>query len=249
MSLKGLEDRVVVVTGGASGIGLATTRRLLDEGARVAIVDVDAEAVARELDQLDPERAHGVIADVSDEAEVARAFAEARERFGPLASLHNNAGIERPPVPLVDTKVEELDRLISVNYRGAYLALREMLRVVRDQGSPATIVNTASGTALNTVPGMGLYASTKAALISLTRTAAVESAAAGVRVNAVVPGPIDTELFERVGPEIRAKLEAEIPARRIGLPEEVAALVAWLLSDESPYVTGGIYTVDGAETT
>jgi NAD(P)-dependent dehydrogenase (short-subunit alcohol dehydrogenase family) len=124
-----------------------------------------------------------------------------------------------------------------------------MLRVARAQGSPATIVNTSSGTALNTVPGMGLYASTKAALISLTRTAAVESAGAGIRVNAVVPGPIDTELFARIGPELRAKLEAEIPAGRIGVPDEVAAVVAWLLSDESPYVNGGVYTVDGAETT
>jgi NAD(P)-dependent dehydrogenase (short-subunit alcohol dehydrogenase family) len=247
--LRGLTDRVVVVTGGASGIGLATATRLLEEGARVAIVDIDAEAVARELDRFDGERTAGVVADVSVEADVARAFAEVRERFGRVDSLHNNAGIERPPAPLVDSDVAELDRLIAVNLRGAYLVLREMLRVAREQGSPATIVNTSSGTALNTVPGMGLYASTKAALISLTRTAAVESAGAGIRVNAVVPGPIDTELFERIGPELRAKLEAEIPAGRIGEPDEVAALVAWLLSDESPYVNGGVYTVDGAETT
>jgi 3-oxoacyl-[acyl-carrier protein] reductase len=248
MALQGLTDRVVVVTGGASGIGLATATRLLEEGARVAIVDVDAEAIDRVLGRLDRDRVLGVVADVSAEPEVARAFAEARARFGRVDSLHNNAGIERPPTALVDSELAELERLIAVNLTGAYLVLREMLRTAVDQGSPATIVNTSSGTALHTVPGMGLYAATKAALISLTRTAAVEMAGAGVRVNAIVPGPIDTHLFARIDPETRARAEAGVPAGRIGLPEEVAALAAWLLSDESPFVNGGIYTVDGAET-
>jgi NAD(P)-dependent dehydrogenase (short-subunit alcohol dehydrogenase family) len=248
MGLKGLTDRVVIVTGGASGIGLATVSRLLEEGARVAIVDYDAQAIDAALDVHDRDRVAGVLADVASEGDVSRAFAEVRERFGRIDSLHNNAGIEGPPTALVDSDVAALDRLIAVNLRGAYLVLREMLRTAAAQAAPATIVNTASGTALHTVRNSGLYAATKAAVISLTRTAAVESAAAGVRVNAIVPGPIDTALFGRVGPEVRAAVEAGIPAERIGTPGEVAALAAWLLSDESPFVTGGTYTVDGGET-
>jgi NAD(P)-dependent dehydrogenase (short-subunit alcohol dehydrogenase family) len=248
MALKGLTDRIVLVTGGASGIGLATATRLLEEGARVAIVDIDAEAIDRELDRLDRDRVLGVVADVSAETDVARAFSEAHARFGRIDAVHNNAGIERPPAALVDTKLSEFEQLIAVNLKGAYLVLREMLRTATRQDSPATIVNTSSGTALHTVPGMGLYAATKAALISLTRTAAVEMAGAGVRVNAIVPGPIDTHLFARISPDVRAKVEAGVPAGRIGTPEEVAALAAWLLSDESAFVNGGVYTVDGAET-
>jgi NAD(P)-dependent dehydrogenase (short-subunit alcohol dehydrogenase family) len=248
MALKGLPGRIVIVTGGASGIGLATTERLLEEGARVAIVDVDSEAIERARDRLDPEHVLAVVADVSVETEVARAFDAVRERFGRVDALFNNAGIECPPTPLVKSRLEDLEQLIAVNLKGTYLVLREMLRTAAEQGSPATIVNTSSGTALNTVPGMGLYAATKAALISLTRTAAVEGARAGVRVNAIAPGPIDTELFERIDADVRAKVEAGVPAGRIGRPEEVAALAAWLLSDESPFVAGGVYTVDGAET-
>jgi NAD(P)-dependent dehydrogenase (short-subunit alcohol dehydrogenase family) len=247
VALKGLSRRIAIVTGGASGIGLASATRLVAEGALVAIVDIDGAAAERALGQVGGE-AIAVQADVSSEADVVRAFVEVRERFGRVDALHNNAGIEGVAAPIADSEVEQLDRLLAVNVRGCYLVLREMLRAAAAQGSPATIVNTASGTALHAVPGMGQYAATKAAVIALTRNAAVEVAGSGVRVNAVVPGPIDTPLFERLPAEVQAGVEASLPVGRVGLPEEVAALVAWLLSDESPFVAGGIYTVDGAET-
>jgi NAD(P)-dependent dehydrogenase (short-subunit alcohol dehydrogenase family) len=248
MSLKGLEGRVTLVTGGGSGIGLATATRLVAEGGQVALVDLNAEACQRAADGLGADNAIAIAADVSCEEDVKRAFAEARQRLGRIDGLYNCAGIEGKPSPIADSEVEQFDALLRVNLRGTYLCMREMLRVAVEQGSKAAIVNTASGTALHAVPGMGQYAATKAAVLSLTRNAAVEVAASGVRVNAVVPGPVDTALFGRLPEELKRGAAAALPVGRVGLPEEIAALVAWLLSDESPFVTGSLYTVDGGET-
>lgn len=247
MALKGLEGKATIVTGGASGIGLATAERLVAEGARVALVDIDGEAAERAAAELGGESI-GLRADVSSEEEVAGAFAAVRERFGTIDALHNNAGIEGDSAPLVESSVDQLDRLLAVNVRGVYLVLREMLRDASAHGTAAAIVNTASGTALHAVPGMGQYAATKAAVLALTRNAAVENARSGIRVNAVVPGPVDTPLFDRLSDEVKAGVSAALPIGRVGRPEEVAALVAWLLSDEAPYACGGVFTIDGAET-
>ena len=228
MALKGLEGKATIVTGGASGIGLATAERLVAEGARVALVDIDGEAAERAAAELGGESI-GLRADVSSEEDVLGYFAAAIEHFGRVDALHNNAGIEGDSAPLLESSVDQLDRLLAVNVRGVYLVLREMLRDASAHDTAAAIVNTASGTALHAVPGMGQYAATKAAVLALTRNAAVENARSGIRVNAVVPGPVDTPLFDR-------------------LSDEVAALVAWLLSDEAPYACGGVFTIDGAET-
>jgi NAD(P)-dependent dehydrogenase (short-subunit alcohol dehydrogenase family) len=248
VALKGLEDRAVLVTGGASGIGRATAARLLEEGARVAIADVNESAIAEAVEELGSDRLVGVRADVTLEADVIRAFVEAEEAIGPLYALHNNAGIEGAIMPLAEVELAEFDRVVAVNLRGAFLVLREMLRRVNKRAGGANIVNTASGTGLRGIPNIGVYAATKAGLISLTRTAAHEHAAAGVRVNAIVPGPIATALFTALPDEFQRAVTAEVPLGRAGTVEEVAALAAWLLSDESPYVTGALYVVDGGET-
>jgi NAD(P)-dependent dehydrogenase (short-subunit alcohol dehydrogenase family) len=248
MALRGLQDRIVVVTGAAAGIGFATVQRLLAEGARVALVDVDERALGRAVGELAAgERTLAVQADVCLEDDVARAFATVQERLGPVGGLHNNAGIEGSVAPLAELPADAFDQVVRVNLRGAFLMLREMLRSAQARGAAATIVNTASGAGLHAIPGFGAYSATKAGVVSLTRTAAKEYARAGIRVNAVVPGPVDTELFGRLPDELRAGAIAAIPQGRLGLPEEVAALTAWLLSDESPFVNGGIYAVDGGE--
>jgi NAD(P)-dependent dehydrogenase (short-subunit alcohol dehydrogenase family) len=247
VSLEGLHDKTVIVTGGASGIGRATAARLLHEGARVAIVDIDADAVAQATEELGPERVLGIAGDVSLEADVERYFGHVSERFGRVDALHNNAGIEGRLSRLIDFELEEFQRLVRINYQGCFLNLREMLQTARRQGSPAAIVNTASGTGMHGVPELGAYGSTKAAIIGLTRAAAVESAADGVRVNAIVPGPVETPLFKRMPGEFRDMARSFIPQRRFGEPEEIAALAAFLLSDEASFITGGIYPIDGGE--
>jgi NAD(P)-dependent dehydrogenase (short-subunit alcohol dehydrogenase family) len=242
--MKGLRDRVVIVTGGASGIGRATARRLAGEGARVAIVDVDAEAARVAAGELG---AVAVSGDVSDEADVERYFGEVAARFGRIDALHNNAGIEGPLAPLVDFELSEFQRLVRINLQGVFLNLREMLRTARRQSSAAAIVNTASGTGVHGVPQLGAYGSTKAAILGLTRAAAVENAGAGIRVNAIVPGPVETPLFGRFPDEFRSGVQDFIPQGRLGTAEEVAALAAFLLSDEAPFMTGGAYPIDGGE--
>jgi NAD(P)-dependent dehydrogenase (short-subunit alcohol dehydrogenase family) len=247
VSLKGLQRKVVVVTGGASGIGRATAERLIAEGSRVAIVDIDGDAARTAAQELDAGNVIGLAGDVSSEADVVRYFGEVTDHFGRIDSLHNNAGIEGPLAELIDFELPEFQRLVSVNYQGMFLNLREMLRTARRQRTEATIVNTASGTGLHAVPRLGAYGSTKAAIIGLTRSAAVESAALGVRVNAVVPGPVETALFGRFPDEFRSQAESRLPQGRLGKPEEIAALVAFLISDEAPFITGGIYPIDGGE--
>jgi NAD(P)-dependent dehydrogenase (short-subunit alcohol dehydrogenase family) len=247
MPLKGLSERVIAVTGGASGVGLATAQRLVAEGARVAVLDIDGDSAERAAAALGSDNAYSVQLDVSAEDAVASAFASIREHFGRLDGLHNNAGILIPRAPIAEIAMDDFDAVIRVNLRGAFLCLREMLRSAAATGTPAGVVNTASGTALRGAPGASVYSATKAGLIALTRTAAVE-AAPDVRVNAVIPGPLDTPMTAAIPRAGRARTVANLPLGRVGTPEEVAALVVWLLSDEAPFVTGGLYTIDGGET-
>jgi len=242
--MKGLNEKVVLVTGGANGIGRATVERLAAEGAKVAIVDIDREKALEVAGTIGGDTL-GVGGDVSSETDVKGYFAEVGKHFGRIDALHNNAGIEGPTALVVDLQLADIERLTAVNYLGIFLNLREMLRLARDTETPKNIVNTASLTGLAGAPFLGAYAAVKAAVISLTRTAALENASTGTRINAVVPGPTDTQMFERVDPEYRKMIEDLMPVGRFGRAEEVAAMVAFLLSDEAPYATGALYPVDG----
>jgi NAD(P)-dependent dehydrogenase (short-subunit alcohol dehydrogenase family) len=255
MPLAGLSGKVVIVTGGASGIGRAAVERLLAEESSVALVDRDEEGVRAVCAELGPDRLLGVVADVSTVGDTERYFSAALERFGRVDGLHANAGISEPGPTIAEEEPAHFDRTLAVNIRGVFLALRQMLRTLAAQGAPGSIVTTASVVGIKGWPTAGSYGASKAAVISLTRTAAIEAGPAGHRVNAVLPGPIDTPMATRIraslSPERQESFEhdqlASVPLGRFGQAHEVAALVTWLLSDESSYVTGGIFTVDGGQ--
>jgi len=253
--LAGLSDKVVIVTGGASGIGRAVVERLLEEGSRVTLADVDERALRAARAELGEERLLAVEADVSTEDGTERYFSAALERFGRVDGLHANAGIADPGPTIAETEPAAFDRMISVNLRGVFLALRRMLRTLDEQGSRGSIVTTSSVLGLQGLAGSGSYCASKAAVIALTKTAAIEAGPAGHRVNAILPGPIATPMAARIEASLppddrdgfRASLTALVPLRRLGEADEVAALAAWLLSDESSYATGGVYSIDGGQ--
>ncbi|MEO3930895.1 glucose 1-dehydrogenase [Micromonosporaceae bacterium B7E4] len=248
------EDRVAVVTGGAAGFGRAVGQRLLADGARVVLVDRDAEALAGTATELGGGgRVRAVRADVSQEAEVAGYVAEAMAAYGRIDAFFNNAGIEGRMAPITELGVDDFDRVIAVNLRGVFLGLREVLRVMKAQGGGA-IVNTASMAGIRGSATFSPYVASKHGVIGLTRCAALEGAPYGIRVNTIAPGHIDTrmarDLTVQVDPDdpqgAYDRAAARIPLARYGTAEEVAHLATWLLSDGASYVSGATHLIDGA---
>jgi len=245
-----LEGRIALVTGGASGIGAATARRLAAEGARVAVADLDeagARAVAGEVDGV------AVAMDVADTASVRAGVAAAEEALGPLDVLVNNAGIDRFSF-FVHTDEALWDVVLGVNLRGTIAATHAVLDGMQRRGGGA-IVNVASEAGRVGSQGSAVYSAAKAGVIGFTRAVARESARFGVRVNAVAPGPIDTPLLNsaavefgelgEIGERLMQGMVAATSMRRIGQPEEVAAAIAFLASDDASYVTGQTLNVSG----
>ncbi len=241
-----LDGRVVIVTGAARGQGEQEARLFAAEGAKVVLADVldgPGEALAKELGEG---RAAYVHLDVTREEEWAGAVAAAKERFGRIDGLVNNAGILRFN-ELLATPLEEFQAIVSVNQTGCFLGIRAVAPEIAAAGG-GTIVNTASYTGVTGMAGVGAYAASKHAVLGLTRVAALELAAKGIRVNAVCPGAIDTPMSspEGVDPAAAGELYRRlVPLGRIGRPEEVAALALFLTSDDSSYVTGQPFVIDG----
>ncbi|MER5309857.1 glucose 1-dehydrogenase [Streptomyces sp. NPDC002773] len=247
-----LDGRVVLVTGAARGQGEQEARLFAGEGARVVLADVldgPGEALAKELGESagsGEERAAYVHLDVTSEDDWAAAVEFAKERFGKIDGLVNNAGILRFN-ELLSTPLEEFQAIVSVNQTGCFLGIRTVAPEIAAAGG-GTIVNTASYTGLTGMAGVGAYAASKHAVLGLTRVAALELAAKGIRVNALCPGAIDTPMSnpEGVDPAAAAELyRTLVPLGRIGRPEEVAALALFLTGDESAYITGQPFVIDG----
>ncbi len=244
-----LEGKVALVTGGASGIGRATALAFAREGAKLVIADMNEEG-ARQTVHIITENggeASLILADVSSAAEVEMMIGKAVENYGRLDCAHNNAGVGTPTrVPTAEYDEEQWDRVIRINLKGVWLCMKYEIQHMLEQGGGA-IVNTASIAGLIGLPTSSAYVASKHGVVGLTKTAALEYAKAGIRVNCVCPGYIETPMTEhsRSDPERMAHMLASEPIGRLGQPEEIAETVVWLCSDAASFVTGHTMTVDG----
>jgi NAD(P)-dependent dehydrogenase (short-subunit alcohol dehydrogenase family) len=251
-----LDGRVAVVTGAAGVIGSATIKLLAERGARIVAVDrrqADLKAAIRDLPAS--AEAIAVEADVTQEAEVAEYVRSAVDKFGTIDVFYNNAGIEGDIKPITEYSLESFRRVLDVNVVGVFLGMKHVLPVMLKQNK-GSIINTASIAGLLGSPQIAVYSASKHAVIGLTKTASWECTGTGVRVNCVCPGLIDSRMLSTIlqgrspgnAPPPPERIVDRIPARRLGQAFEVAAIVAFLASDDASYVSGSHYTVDGGRT-
>ena len=246
------KDQVALVTGAASGMGLATARAFANAGAAVTLADVSEDALQKAVDEIKSAggNAIGVRCDVSDESQVAAMMERTIATFGRLDAAFNNAGVQAPASDVADQPAEAFDRVNAINLRGVWACVKHELLQMRKQGSGA-IVNCSSIGGLTGRAQLAAYHASKHGVIGLTRSVALEYAERGIRVNAVCPGTIDTPMVSDMldrGMLVMDDLLRDLPMKRLGRGEEIAAAVLWLCSTGSTFVTGQALAVDGGFT-
>lgn len=242
--------KVALVTGAGSGIGEAAAKLFAAEGAKVMVVDIDLAAADRVVDDIVAAGGHAssVAADVTDEADVAAMVTAAQERYGRLDCAFNNAGISGAMTAFTDLTLDDWNRMIAINLTSVFLCMKHELGVMAAQGSGA-IVNTSSGAGVVAAPGLPHYTAAKHGVLGLTKCAAQEFAAKGIRVNAILPGTTRTPMIEGFiagNPEAERMVSRGIGRRTLGDPMEVAQAAVWLCSDRASFVCGESLLVDGA---
>lgn len=248
-------DRAAVITGAGGAIGRHTALELVSRGMAVVVAEID-EALAHETVEAVEAKGGTAVAvtlDVSDDAAVAACVATCEQRFGGLDAFFNNAAVGGAIAPIPDYPLDDFDRVLAVNVRGVMCGLRHAIPAMKRRGG-GSIVNVSSQAGLRGVPNLSGYSASKHAVIGLTRGASLEVAADGIRVNAVAPGPTDTAMMSGIEDKVRDEggdpsvFVKGIPVGRYGRPEEIAALVAWLLADAPSFLTGAVLPIDGGMT-
>lgn len=251
-----LENKVVLITGAAAGIGLAAAQQCLLEGAAVVLVDLDEAALLQALQTLGSSAASHIAADVADAGQMENVVRTAVARHGGIDVFIANAGIEGAVAEIADYPVEDFERVLAVNVKGVFLGLKFVIPALRERGG-GSIVITSSGAGVGGVPKLSGYVASKHAVIGLMRSAALECARYGIRVNTVNPGPVETRMMRSIedgnapgaGDRVRDKFVAAVPLRRYAAAAEIARVMVFLASDDSSYCTGGVYMADGGGST
>jgi 3-oxoacyl-[acyl-carrier protein] reductase len=244
-----LAGKVAIITGAASGIGLAAARRFIQEGAQVAVVDLNKSGVAQTLEELGADHALGFVADVTQEESIVQLVTTTVERFGKVDIYYNNAGIPMAATPVEHVELTTWQRIMEVNTTAIFLAAKAVVPQMKRQGGGSIIV-TASTSGIRPRPGLSAYSASKGAAILLTKALAIELAPSNIRVNAICPVAANTPMLERFGfgatrDEAVQRFVASIPLGRLAEPEDIAQAAVYLASDEARAVTGITLEVDG----